>query len=73
METEQVIDKSAVEIKVSARRAWPGGEDESPEKRARVGGVYVGALYSPTEDVIVSMRRMLKWQRWTQTTRRASL
>ena len=53
METEQVIDKSPMEIKVSARRAWPGGEDENPEKRARVGGVYVGALYSPTEDVIV--------------------
>ena len=53
METEQVIDKSPMEIKVSARRAWPGGEDGNPEKRARVGGVYVGALYSPTEDVIV--------------------
>ena len=53
METEQVIDKSPMEIKVSARRAWPGGDDENPEKRARVGGVYVGALYSPTEDVIV--------------------
>ena len=39
---------------ISARRAWTGDTvGESPEKRARVGGIYVGTLYAPTEDIVV--------------------
>ena len=39
---------------ISARRAWTGDNvGESPEKKARVGGIYVGALYAPTEDIVV--------------------
>eukprot|EP00435_Cladocopium_sp_Y103_P027470 s353_g6.t1 len=42
-----------MDVRLSARRAWSGEVEASPDKRARVGGVHVGALYSPVEDVVV--------------------
>ena len=43
-----------MDVQISARQAWSGGGgDERPEKKARVGGIYVGALYNPTEDIVV--------------------
>ena len=48
-------DAAPMDLGMSARRAWAGESGEmTPEaKRARVAGIFVGALYSPTEDTIV--------------------
>ena len=47
-DTSEPLDES-----ISARRAWTGDDvGESPEKKAH-GGIYVGALYAPTEDIMV--------------------
>ena len=45
--------EAPMDVQISARRAWSGGGDERPEKKARVGGIFVGALYNPTEDIVV--------------------
>ena len=48
-------EAAPMDLGMSARRAWAGESGEmTPEaKRARVAGIFVGALYSPTEDTIV--------------------
>ena len=53
--SQHQLSESCNPSQISARLAWSGsGGDERPEKKARVGGIYVGALYNPTEDIVIS-------------------